>query len=52
MATKVFKPQIAKLGLASEMRLVGQVFQFFHPQGTKIDDKLYNVFFQIKRLLS
>jgi hypothetical protein len=37
-----FEPQISKLGPATKMGPTSQFLQFFHPESTEIDEKLYN----------
>jgi hypothetical protein len=42
MALEGFRPQISKLGPTTKMGPASQFLQFFHPESTKIDEKLYN----------
>jgi hypothetical protein len=42
MAMEGYRTQFSKLGPTTKMGLASQFLQFFHPESTKIDEKLYH----------
>jgi hypothetical protein len=42
MALEGFRPQFSKLGPTTKMALQANSSNFFHPESTKIDEKLYD----------